>query len=214
VLVGRILGLLLFLVLVVGVAELAAPPIIESRIEETVQTNTEQTVSVRAETRSFPLLTRVAAEREIRQLEVTVDDVAGLELPLDEVELQLNGVIVDRGELLQGRVVVREIRDGRLTAEITEDRLRDVLGVPAVIEDGRLAVELAGRTVEVPVRITDGELRLEVVGLGDFSWPVELDLMPCSPDAAAEQRRIVLTCRFEEVPDVVVRALRPASGAG
>lgn len=202
----RTLVTLLIVLLVIGVGiELAATPLVESRMEQRVQENTEGTVSVNADIDSFPMITRLLVTEELRRATIHVDELAEQDLPLTAVSLTLHGVVLDRDRLVRGDLEVRSIRSGRLRAEITEQRLSEALEVPVQIDGGTLRVEAQDRTVNFDLLLSAGRLRLEIPGVGGVSGAFDTDTLPCRPEATVFDDRIVLNCTFGSVPGVLVR---------
>lgn len=202
----RTLMTLLIVLLVIGVGiELAAPPLVESRMEQRVQDNTEGVVTVNADIDSFPMITRLLATEEIRRATIDVDEIAEQDLPLAAVSLTLEDVVVDRDRLSRGDLQVRSIRTGRLRAEISEQRLSEVLDVPVQIEGGTLRVESQDRTADFDLQFSAGRVRLDIPGVGGVGGAFDTSVLPCRPEATVFDDRIVLDCTFDSVPRVLVR---------
>lgn len=170
----------LLTVLVLGVAalgvavEVAAPMLVESRVEDRVRANVAGAASVDADAGRFPFVPRLLLDTEVRSLAVTLDEVTGYAVPFAEVTFELRGIHLDRDALFNGEVEITAIDTGAATVGIDNEVLGGVAGaVPAE----------AARNVAVP------------------------DLfLPCAPEAEPDDDRVALTCEFNEVPNVLVRA--------
>lgn len=123
----------LLTVLVLGVAalgvaaEVAAPMLVESRVEERVRTNVGGAATVDADAGRFPFVPRLLLDTEVRSLAVTLDEVTGYAVPLAEVTFELRGIHLDRDALFNGEVEVTAIDTGVATVGIDNE----VLGVAA-----------------------------------------------------------------------------------
>jgi hypothetical protein len=123
-------------------------------------------------------------------------------LTFARVAVDLRGVTVDRDRLLSERkVVLRSLRRGTASAEVTQDQLSERLGVPITLEAGRAQVRVAGQTVTATASVTDNMLRLAVAGLTVPALRIpRLPLLPCAADAEILAARIRLTCEVDQVP--------------
>jgi hypothetical protein len=198
---------LLALVLVLGVgAEVAAPRVVESRMEARIEEQTDGAITANAELDSFPFLTRLLLTEQVSELTITLEDVAGQAIHFSRVAMTVEGVTIDRSALLSGEVEIRDIDHGRITAVISEQALGDALGHAVSLQPGRAAVEAAGTTVEVDLTVRRGEIAIGGEGIAlEIALPAEY--VPCDPDAEIEDGRVVLTCDIEEIPEEFVRIL-------
>jgi hypothetical protein len=187
----------LFLLAVVGglalLVELLAPPFVERRLEDGIHERTRDVARVRAETDSFPLVTRLLATGEVRSVAIELVEVAGREIPFATIGYELHGVTLSRSALAAGRVRVEQIDRGVITAYLTEEGLSETFGREVQIDPGR--IEVAARAAQ---------LVLEVTGLGPQQLPVPADVLPCEPEAALEADRIVLRCTIHDVPPILL----------
>lgn len=188
------------------VAELIAPSLVESRIEEQVRAESRGAARVEAEVDSFPLVTRLLVTEEVEEVEVTLVEVADVPVPLATVRFGLEGLVVDRSALLRGEVEIRDVATGLLEVEITAAQLSEALGAPVRLEPGRVTVEVGGEPLTAEVQAGPSELQLVVEGVGTESIPLPAELIDCEPMIAVADGRIVASCRISEVPSVLVRA--------
>ena len=191
----------ILLVLVVAaavVAELALPSFVEARVERTVREHTDGVASVDASTGDFPFLPDLLAAGVADRLDVTLREIDGREIAIGTVALRLEGIQLDRSRLLAGTVEVVDIAAGQVLVELEEAAISDALGVPVDLDPAML--ELAGRALEVVA--PDG---------ASLDLPVPEDLLPCRPDVEVVESVVRLTCEFDEVPGVLLRAIDDAA---
>ena len=125
--------------------------------------------------RGFPFLTQ-AVRGKFRSVDITVRDVVRGGLTIDRIDAHLEGVEVDLGDALEGRVTAVPVRDGEATVRITYGDLQSFLaskpgnirlvtragqvfvvssfgipGIGAVDVEGTPKVSVAARTIRVTV---------------------------------------------------------------
>lgn len=172
--------------------ELVAPPLAESQIAERVATSTEGVTGVDADVGTFPVVTRFLLTGEVRDVEVTLNEVARQQLEFTTVTFGLTGVELDRNAAVNGQVDIRDAEAAVLTAALAVPDLADSLGLPVELEGADLQPEVSGRQLT----------------LGDAAVSLPSDLVPCEPDARVEGDRVVLTCTLDEVPGLLLRAFQ------
>ena len=113
---------------------------------------------------------------------------------------------LDRTRLFDDRKVVLEsLGRGTATAEMTQDRLSEALGVPVTLEAGRVQVRVAGQQVTASASVSDNTLRLTVAGLSVPGLKIpKLPLLPCVADVVILPGRARLTCTVDQVPPELV----------
>lgn len=167
-----------------GVAEVAAPMLVEARVEQRVEERTDGQSRVDADAGAFPFLPGLLLDGEMDHLSITLTEIGGVEVPLARVTFALEGILLDRDALFRGETEVTDIESGRVTALIDEGG----------VDPG---VDLSPGQVEV----LDG-----VVGLPGMEAALPPVMMPCTPEATSSEDGVALTCTFEHVPEVLVRA--------
>jgi hypothetical protein len=182
-------------------ADLTARSLTEGELVARVRAAVPEAGATSVDIRSFPFLPRLLASGHVPQIDAQVNDVTVRDLRFDFIAVELHGVHVDRDQLVGRRSVVLESVDrGKVRAEVAQQALTDVLGVPVTLEPGRASVRIAGVSLGAKLSITDG--RLVVAGLGielpalDLSGP----LLPCVADAQILDGRVALSCAFTEIP--------------
>lgn len=189
--------LVLFLAVAgLAVAEVAAPPYVESAVEDQVRERLGGVATVEADVQSFPLVARVLATGQVAQLDVELAEVAGQQIRFSRVVATMRGIELSRPDLLRGQVRVTGIEEGELLAAAPLGELAAVVGVAADtqlwqqahFEGSELVLEAAGRTFRVPL-------------------PLE---PPCDAAATVEGDFLVLRCTFRTVPSFMAQAAAPA----
>ena len=184
-------GLTAIVVVVViagAVAEVLVPPMVEARVEEAVHEHTSGAATVDAEAGSFPFVPGLLLDGTVDRLDVTLREVADQRITIGTVALRLDGIHLDRRQLLAGTLEVVDVDRGRVQVEIAESEIVDALGVGDL--DSRM-VDMARRGLEIAA---DGR-SLEV--------PVPEGLLPCTPEVETTEAGVRLRCEFEGVPDVL-----------
>jgi hypothetical protein len=191
----HVLRVLLILVVVAAVvAELALPAFVEARVERIVDEHTSGDARVDADAGDFPFLPGLLMDGVVDRLDVTLREVGGQEITIGRVTMGLEGIEVDRSRLLAGAVEVVGIASGHVLVEVEEDAISEALGVPVDLDPAM--VDLAGRALEV---VAPGGPSLQL--------PVPENLLPCTPDVEVVDGVARLSCEFDEVPGVLLRAL-------
>lgn len=132
----------------------------------------------------FPFLTQ-AVKGEFRRVKVTVRDLEREGLVIDRIDATLEGVEVDMGDALQGRVSAVPVREGEATMRLTYGDLTSYLSrkpgnVRVVVRDGKPfvvstfgvpgvgQVDVEGtpavRTTPTSVRVTVSQVRVVAGG--------------------------------------------------
>lgn len=148
----RKLLVLLVIAGALGGAEVASKAYAESKIETTIEARTpgQQDPSVTID--SFPFLGRLLVSGTVGDVRMRANAVAAGPVTIDNVELELEGVRVDRDLLLQQDVKLREIDSGVIHVHLER-------ALPAAVE-GRVPIpqtDLIPCDVEVS-STTDGSV--------------------------------------------------------
>jgi hypothetical protein len=187
--------LLVVLVLLVGLgvaAEAAVIPLAESKLEQQVGERTDGEAAVSADIDSFPMITRVLLTGRVKELSVTLEQVARQTLTFTDVRFDVFGIEVDRPAILRREVKITAIDSGTVTATLDLGRLGTI-------------VSRLGSFLGTDVRVEDGVLRV-----GSASFPIDASLFPCAPDANVEGEKVTLSCTIDEVPEALLDAVSDA----
>ncbi len=160
-----------------------------------------------ARIRSFPFVLRLLTSGSVEHLSVQLSPVVASRMQLSAVDLALDDLSLDRGQLFSGKVQPVGLGQGRVSFEIGEGELSKVAGRRVTIEAGHLFLDVAGRDVEAAVSTTEKGIALTVAGLPVVTIPLERrDVIPCRPQITLGVQVAKLTCTFTGVPSALVRA--------
>ena len=194
-----ILGVLVGLL---AVGDVAAKATVESQLSDRVQRSVRSSGSASADVDSFPFLGRLLVAGQVSRVRVRVEGVGIERIRLAAVVVDLRDVRLDRNRLLsERRAVLRSIGTGEAWAEISEEELTRLVGVPVRLEDGEASVTIEGRRISVKAGVRDNVLRLEVAGraIPAISLP-KIPLVPCVTDVTVDDGVVRLSCRITDVP--------------
>ncbi len=208
----KVVLLAIVIALLLG-GDLAARRAVEVELEQRIrdQVAAEQGVApqdTKVHVSSFPFLARLGATGDVKTLTASVSDVEVEGFRFATISVDLHDVHIDRESLVFDRqVIVKRIRSGEATAEITQGALREALdGLPLVLGPGTIGVTVGGLTVSVSAKVTDSVLQLSAAGLDlpAITLP-SMPLLPCLTQAEARRGMLHLTCTVTRVPSELVR---------
>jgi hypothetical protein len=167
-----------------------------STIETSVRRDVEGVDDVDASISSFPFVGRLLAQGMVSHIELTLHEVVGHRIPVEEVRLEVDGLQLDTGRLLDGEIEVTDVDHVRVEALVTRDNVETVLGPLTDV-----AFALADGTT---LRVRDGQVEL---GAG-VSFPLPgSDLLPCDASATIDDGEVRITCTSDDLPQVVLDAI-------
>jgi hypothetical protein len=187
--------------LLVG-ADVAVRGVAESQLRDRVETAVRPAGATSARIESFPFLGRLLTSGTISRIRISTAEVTAERLTFARVSLDLQDVTFDRSSLLsQRKVVLKSLGHGTAEAELTQQRLSDVLGVPVTLDAGRVRVRVAGALVSADASVSDNTLRLKVAGITVPALRIpKLSLLPCVADAVILPGRVRLSCQVDQLP--------------
>jgi hypothetical protein len=185
------------LVVLVAAAELAAPAWVAGQAEDAVAAETGGRLEVDVDVSGPPLLLPVAASGRVESWRVRLARAAGRDVPL-EVVVDLDDVVLDRGRLVRGDVVVTEVARARVRVRV------DLSGtLPPLLRP------FADRLVELGLDDLLGALGDGAVGrrgddlvVGDMALP----LVDGSCEVTADGGVVTTRCDLAEVPPLLLAA--------
>jgi hypothetical protein len=196
---GRRLFRLVLVALVVGllVGDVGAKRYAESSIETAVRREIEGVSGVDASISSFPFVGRLLVQGRVSHVSLTLDDVVGHQIPVDELRLDVDGLELDRRSLLDSQhVEITGVDHVRFRARITRANVESVLGpltdVAFTLTDG------------ATLRVADGHVQL---GPG-VSFPLPgSEVVPCDATAHVEHDEVVVECASDRLPQILLDAV-------
>lgn len=165
------------------VAEWGAPRLVADRVEQRVNSNLGGAAAIEADAGSFPFVPRLLADNRVRRVTMSLEEIAGEEVPFGSVAVELRGIVLDRQQLFSGDVEVTAIESGTATLTLRSgalDRLRELL--PGGTDPSELA---EGQRVPVPL---------------------PSQLVPCTPRVQSSEDATRLSCEFQQVPSALLQA--------
>lgn len=183
-------------------ADIGLRSVAESQLRDQVAASVRPAGPTTARIESFPFLGRLLTSGSVSHVRISAGEVSAERLTFARVSLDLEDVTFDRTSLFSERKVVLEaLRRGTAVAEMTQDRLSELLGVAVTLEPGRARVRVAGQLVTATASVTDNTLRLTVAGLSVPALRVpRTSLLPCVGQAEIIAGRIRLSCQVDALP--------------
>src|SRR4051812_3859031 len=195
--------LLLFLVIGDFIAKAYAESQLKDRAEAAVRGATSSSASIS----SFPFTGRLLLGGSVQKVHVRVAPVIAGRVTFSSVAVDLHDVHVDRDLLINDQKVrLTSIGSGTVTAEITDDEITRLAGVPLSFTSGRATLRARGIDVSAQLSAANGNL---VIG-GAEGVPIRVripraPLFPCDASKAVlEQGKVVLSCTVDHVPRELV----------
>lgn len=190
------------LVLVLA-ADLAFVPAAERRVE-TRASAAAKAASVEAEIGTFPVIARALVTGEVASVDISWFGVAVGSIEATSLELRLDGVGLDRGELFGGNARIDGVESGEVRMLISPSQLTRLFQREVTIQAGEVRVRLApDKLINVEVSATNRGLVLTAAGLSPVSAELGADQIPCAPTAAVEGGNLVLSCSFRGLPPIL-----------
>jgi hypothetical protein len=157
---------------------------------------------VSASVGGFPFLPRVVLASEVSSVGLHLENVQAEAIVFASIDIDLDGVHFDRGQLLNDRKArITSIDHGTVTATITDDALSTALGgVPVTMTPGVLTV--AG------VRVTPTATR-RGLSVGAFAVP-ENKFVPCVSEVEVIEGALVASCELENIPPALLDVVQDA----
>ena len=202
----KLLALVILLLVLVAVDQ-GARLFAEKKLEERTEASVPAAGAVKASITSFPFLGRLAVSGSIPKVRVRAEQTTLRRVLTARVEVDLRDVELSRQSLVRGKVRLQDIDRGTVAVELDARSLRRILRLPVVVEDGRVQVTVAGRSVSASASVEGGALVLAVAGLPAFNVPIGRNgLVSCTAaNVVIEDDTVRLTCEVDKVPAVLRR---------
>ena len=189
--------------LLVVAADLLFVPAAERRVEARAS-GAAKAASIEAEIGAFPVIARALALGEVASVDITWFGVAVGSIEATSLELRLDGVGLDRGELFEGNARIDGVESGDVRMLISPSQLTRLFGRDVMIESGEVRVRLApGTVVDVKVSATNRGVVLAASGLPPVTAELGADQIPCAPTAEVEAGNLLLSCSFRGLPPIL-----------
>ena len=192
-------------VALLGGADVAARGFVSATVENRAQQEAPEGSSVSASVGGFPFIPPLLLGGNVSRASVHVENIKAGVLVFARVDIDLRGVHLDRGRLINDRKArITRIDHGTVRATVTEEELKDALrGLPVAMTPGRLTV--AGVNVTPTVRNKH-------LAIGAFEVPLT-DYMPCVTAVEIKDGELEMSCEIDNVPPALLDAVQRASVA-
>jgi hypothetical protein len=199
-------------VVLLGVGDIAARSFVSSTVDSRAQQEAPDGTTVSASVGGFPFLPRLLLGSEVSTADVHLENLKAGLLVFAEVDIDLRGVHLDRGRLINDRKArITAIDHGTVIATVTEEALSAALKVPVKMAEGVISVTVAGTDVRVTPKVTNGQLTLTGQLGRAFTLPIpKTDFVPCVGEVEVEDGRMRLSCEIDDVPPALLDAVQDA----
>jgi hypothetical protein len=196
-----IFGIVVGLGMVGGGVDIAARHYSTSRIEDRIRAVAPNASGVHAWIRGWPFL-KVVINGNVDEIGARINRVQEKGITFSDFNVDVHGVHVQTGALLNGKVVVESIKTGTVSVSILASDLTAALGVPvSVSATGFLA---KGSLIHVSVNSAARTIAVAGVGIPAVAFPLPgTDLLPCTPVIAFTNQAVTLSCTFDHVPSAL-----------
>ena len=189
-------------------ADLGAKSWAEGQIESRARAELPSETSVSADIRAFPFLLPLLVAGRVSEATGHFENVRAGALNLASVDIELHGVRVNRGKLLNDRKVeLTDIDEGTVSIDIAVAELARLLRVPVTASGGELKLSVAGVSGTAKVRVDDQRrLAFEVGGVTRSIDIPASRLVPCTDRVTVLAGRIRVSCTIRAVPPALLGA--------
>jgi DUF2993 family protein len=160
-----------------------------------------------AEIRSFPFVGRLLVDGSVPYVRVRVNHVGAGRVAFTFVQVELEGVHLDRDKLFRDRKVrITSLDRGTATAEISDSELSRLLGAQISSRGGKLTVTRGRVTAPGRAAARAGVLTLTAGGIPLLRLTVpRAPFLACPPDkATVVDGGIRVSCTIERIPPELV----------
>ncbi len=204
----KLLFLVVLLALVLVAVDIGTRIAMQHQLEQRIDSyvpNAGASVTIHG----FPFLLKLVAQGGVDEITAHARQVSQGAFVLDQVDVAVHGVRINRHLFLQKRQLeIVAIDIGTVSADMTEADFARLVGVPVTLGNGTARVTVAGVSVAGRVSITNGRLILAASGL-PVSVPIPtLPVLPCLADVKIVPGHLVASCTFHQIPAALRIALQ------
>lgn len=164
--------------------------------------------SVGAGISSFPFIGHLAFSGTVPHAHLTLHDLPAERLNVDQLRVAVDDFTIDRGKLLDGKVIVTHVSKVDVSAVLTDADLTQASGVAIHISPGQATAQFGGQDVTVQASVSGSQLILSATGVGSVSVTLPSSkYLPCTPQAQLGDGEATLRCTSDHLPDAVVQAI-------
>ena len=196
------------LVVALVIVDVAARVAVERIAERELARNPElQVEGADAQIRSFPFVGRLLVSGET-SFTVTLEGVVEQGVRIDEFSVDIDGLVLDRRGVVDGRVQINSIAEAEVRLLFTQESVSDLAGVDVAFEPGQATIVGLPGSPSAGTQVAGGNLVLSVEGtpVGAMAIP-STTFLPCEPSVEIIEGAVQLSCRTDTLPAVVNDAL-------
>ena len=194
-------GVVVGLALIGDAADAAARHYVTTKVVERISASVPGASGVSARIHSFPFL-KAAVGGSVDEIGAHVNLLVIQSLDFTDIDVDLRGVRISVGDLVNGRLNVTRITRGTIVLSVTDASLVQAIvrSVPAAAAEASLIQSELPR-LRITVNPATRQLVIALPGLArvDLGLP-EANLLPCVPQVTSGATRMTLTCQFDHVP--------------
>jgi hypothetical protein len=168
---------------------------------------------------SFPFVPRLLITGDVPRVEVNLDDLRVKEVLVRQLSLRVSDVRLDRDELFQGRVHVRDVGQGTIVATLDGPALARAIGADVRFTsagDVEVHERIQGVNVKARGKLTfkGNVLTVTPTSVEGRSVPADrfvinyripgTELLPCPPQVKVITDAVVLSCDVVDIPAALV----------
>lgn len=186
----------------------------ESKLAERAAAYYPPATAASASIRSFPFLGRLLARASVSRVSLSMENVRAGDVVLSRLDVDLADVVLDREELLRGRVRFVDIGRGRFAVRIDGPSLARAAGVDLLLGEGTIEIRrevggagvsataeasLAGNTLHLRPRSVRGA-DVPVAGLAVAYEIPGVSFASCRAEVRAVAGALLVSCTLDDVP--------------
>ena len=190
--------------------DLFAKSYTEDQIGAAITHNSSDIGYATASIDSFPFVWKLLKDGRVDHLKVSLSSLTGIDTAIDELDVQVDGLEMDKGAMLgRSHVVIRHVDGVTVTAVLSTARLRDAAGKVGIdLGFGEGTMTVGGVSIEVTV--VGSDLVLQGASIAPIRIPIpvqDVAVLPCVPTPTVTPKGVELSCHADHLPKIVVDAI-------
>lgn len=154
---------------------------------------------------SFPFVGRLAVSGTISEMRVDARGVPAGPLVFSRVDLDLTDLRIRRSALLHGHVELVGLRSGVITADISQESVDHLTGLPITFGPGTVGV--GGLQLPAQLSIHGPAVTIRLAALPSVTVTIPpLNLLPCVGGVVVVPRALQVSCRVTSLPSALAEA--------
>jgi hypothetical protein len=171
---------------------------------------------------SFPFLGRLVFLGTVPRVNVNLDDLQVPPVMIRQMSLRVSDVKLNRSDLLNGRVHLRDVGRGTIVATVDGPSLARAVGLDVRFAPGEVTVRQRIQGVNVvakgTVAVKGNLVTVTPTSVEGLSLPLSrfaisyripgIELLPCQADVEIVKDALVLACEVTDIPPALVQAVQ------